>query len=134
MENTEYKKPKLFKSSKEDKERILEELVKASEKGKQESKLTAVDLKRVVAIIDGTTIAEIDSIFRGRVDSTVYDHLIEKGQKYLDESKNDKLAMIEFVLSLDSDNGQILADYINKKANKGKAFGFTDEEQDFLYQ
>lgn len=77
--------------------------------------MKSIVMHRILNFIHNNNVDIVDEIFKEKVSSGMLTHLINKKENYKFQFKDNLKVWFEFIGHLDSENSEILFDYINTK-------------------
>jgi hypothetical protein len=75
-------------------------------------KIEAKALLTVIRFLYNKNISIVTDIYIGKVPNTIVAHLTDRAQRYRTQHNNNELGWIDFIRSLDTENLNILAEYV----------------------
>ena len=78
-------------------------------------KKEAQELLRIIKFLRRNNVSIVTDIYIGKVPNTIVAHLVDRVQRYYSQYNNNELSWINFICSLDTDNLNILAEYVFNK-------------------
>lgn len=78
-------------------------------------KKEAQELLRIIKFLRRNNVNIVAEIYMNKVPNTIVAHLADRVQRYYSQYNNNELSWINFICSLDTDNLNILAEYVFNK-------------------
>lgn len=78
-------------------------------------KKEAQELLRIIKFLRRNNVNIVAEIYMNKVPNTIVAHLVDRVQRYHSQYNNNELSWINFICSLDTDNLNILAEYVFNK-------------------